>query len=366
MGFIDSDAHVRENDDTWSHLEPRERQYRPVTMRSEGGDEWWVCTNQRVTRRDRNMGLTPDLLDSYLSIYPPGAADLTDPARRVKHMDELGIDVQVLISSFFITGFFERPIVEAALARSYNRWMAERTQDSGGRLRWALIAPVRMMDRALEELEFGAANGAVCVHVNNPLAGMVVDDEYFDPLYATAQDLGLAICVHVGLDSRVAHRDHRGLFQMVTNVVCAFQRLATGNLSERFPRLRWGFLEAGASWVPFVLKEAARSDESLVRRADASTVIDPDVMARRNLYVACQIDDDIDYLLRFAGNGNLVVGTDYSHFDVGSDVDACRIVAERADVDPVARQHVADLNGRALFGIAPAFRPVPDASPVGV
>ena len=47
--------------------------------------------------------------------------------------------------------------------RSYNRWMAEGTADSGGRLRWAALAPVRRMDRAFEDLEFAKENGAVSV-----------------------------------------------------------------------------------------------------------------------------------------------------------------------------------------------------------
>ena len=56
---------------------------------------------------------------------------------RIKEMDEAGIDIQVLHNTLWIEQVTQRPDVEAALCRSWNRWLAEVWQQSQGRLRWS-------------------------------------------------------------------------------------------------------------------------------------------------------------------------------------------------------------------------------------
>ena len=60
---------------------------------------------------------------------------MADVDARLRHMDEVGVDIQVLHTSFFIRRVADRPEVEVALTRSYNRWLADVTRHSNGRLR---------------------------------------------------------------------------------------------------------------------------------------------------------------------------------------------------------------------------------------
>jgi predicted TIM-barrel fold metal-dependent hydrolase len=355
MGYIDCDAHLWETGHTWDFLDPAERDYRPVTLRMvDSGIETFAVSDQRLPRGDRVQPMDPD---KYHAIYPAGADNLDDVPARLAHLDRLGIDVQVLFSTFFIQANFTRPLVEASLVRSWNRWMAERTADSGGRLRWACRVPLLMPERAFEEMEFAKAHGATAIHVQGQAHGMVLDDEYLDPIWAKAQDLDLAVGVHVGLDATIAHRDPRSTLTMVTQVAVAFHRLAVSNLSERFPRLRWSFVESGSSWIPFALQEAARGTNIMLRRLDDNTEIETGLLERKNLYVACQIEDDLPYIVRFAGENNLIVGTDYGHLDIGADVNAAAIIANRTDLPPGVARKIVDDNGRRLHGIDPSFTP---------
>jgi uncharacterized protein len=356
MGYIDCDAHVYENDRTWDYLDPSERHYRPVTLRNpDTGTEAWIVGDMRFARNDHLLGYDEE---KFAGLYPPGAVDLSDVPARLAHMDKLGIDVQIVFSTFFNSAGFARPLVEAALARSWNRWMGDSVADSGGRLRWSLRAPVLMLDRAFQEMEFGKEHGATGIHMRGMAAGMVLDDEYLYPFYARAQDLDLVINVHVGfLDLTVALRDPRSNIQGITQIIVGFHRLALGDLHDRFPRLRWSFLEAGASWLPFALQETARGTGIGLRRPDDNTTIDRDLLWRKNLYVACQIEDDLPYLLRYAADSNLIVGTDYGHLDIGSDLGACALTAGRPDLDPLVARKITDHNGRRLHGIDPSFLP---------
>ncbi len=356
MGYVDCDAHVYETDATWDYLDPGERHYRPITMRNpETGTESWIVGEQRFARNDHLLGYDED---KFHNLYPPGATDLSDVSARVAHLDRLGIDVQIVFSTFFNSAGFVRPLVEAALSRSWNRWMADRVAGSGGRLRWSLRAPVLMMERAFEEMEFGKEHGATGIQLRGMVAGMVLDDEYLHPLYAKAQDLDLVINIHVGLlDQAAAVRDPRANFQGITQVLLGFHRLAVSDLHERFPRLSWTFLEAGASWLPFALQEAARGTGIGLRRPDDNTAVDRHLLANRNLYVSCQMEDDLPYLMPYAGDGNLIVGTDYGHLDIGADLGAFDAIASRADLDPEVARRITDSNGRRLHGIEPSIHP---------
>lgn len=360
MGYIDSDAHLFETGETWDYLDPSEREFRPTTLRDEDkGVEWWCVNNLRSPRKDRIHGLEPGGQAVYDTLYPNyDVHTLADIPARLRHMDELGVDVQILFSTYFIGAVIDRPLPEAALTRSYNRWVAERCSESGGRIRWTMVPPLKMMNRAMEELDFAKEQGAAGVFMHDLPLGMVLDDEYFYDFYAKAQDLELPMLVHVGGDSRLAQFDRRNNFRIVTGTVTCFYRLLAGPLHEKFPRLKWGFLEAGASWLPFILKEASRFGESMRRNyEDPFALIDRNALAERNLYVACQINDDLPYISEYVGDKNIVVGTDYTHFDVGSDVDACQIIADRADLKPEFARNITEVNGRALYGIDLSFTP---------
>ena len=54
--------------------------------------------------------------------------------------------------------------------------------------------------------------------------------------------------------------------------------------------------------------------------------------------IGCQTDDDLDYVLRFAGEDNLVIGTDYGHTDHSSEIEAMRNLRAQGRLDP----HIAD------------------------
>ena len=56
---------------------------------------------------------------------PQEAREGENVAVRLKHMDELGIDIQVLWPTLFLERVADRPEVEVAVCRSYNRWLAD-------------------------------------------------------------------------------------------------------------------------------------------------------------------------------------------------------------------------------------------------
>lgn len=360
MGYIDCDAHVWETDKTWDYLLPGEEQYRPAVAEVASARDmpfrFWLVQDQRVLRND---GDNPHLTDQQRALFPPGTKGLEDVPARLREMDRLGVDVQVLFPSLWLNVGIRDPVIEAALKRSYNRWIAAATEPAEGRLRWMINVPTYDLRVACDELEFGAQHGAAGVFLLGDLNGRHVAHPSLFPLYEKAEQLGLVVGFHVGVgNTDVLHRYPGGqkAWDIIAPCTYAFYSLLVNDVPARFPNLRWGFFEAGAAWVPWMLQEVARLDPSGTR-SDRDWRAETDVLERNNLYVACQVDDDLPYLITRIGTDNVVCGSDWAHIDIGSDPAAQRILAARSDLDADARSRIVDTNGRRLFGIDEGFMP---------
>ena len=360
MGYIDCDTHVWETDQTWAYLRPGEEQFRPAVAEVAGPNSipfrFWLVQDRRVIRND---GIHPLLTEEQRAFFPEGTKGLSDVEARLREMDKLGVDVQILFPSLWLNVGVRDPIVEAALKRSTNRWLANETKPTGGRLRWMINVPTGDIHAACEELEFGAENGAAGVFLLGEVNARHVAHPSLFPIYEKAQQLGLVVGYHVGVSSTdVLHRYAGGqkAWEIIAPCTYAFYSLLTNAVPQRFPGLKWGFFEAGAGWVPWMLQEAARLGPT-GSRSDRDWRDEGDVLKRNNMFVACQTDDDLPYLTTRVGSENLVCGSDWGHFDIGSDPTAHRTVAARPDLDGIVRQRIVDTNGRNLFGIDESFTP---------
>lgn len=382
MGFIDADTHVIECEESWDYMDPAERIYRPVPVEIPAGAKGNVRPIQmyligetfcrRFPTDGRGAGVGAE--------YSADVVHLKNPGKRLRIMDALGIDVQIVISTNYIAAQVDNPLGEAAVARSWNRWMAERTAGTGGRLPWVLNPPIRMMDRALKELEFGKAHGAAGIMMKGVMHGYYLSDPYFYPLYEKAQDLDLTLVVHQGAARH--HVEGLGIanppasrapnLHYTSTVMQGFYAVLDSDLNQRFPKLRWAYVESGSSWLPFIFHHLARSRvatkaESYVhtKRGPSRSIPPIDAAAEmqsRNMFVTCEADEDIPYITSVIGDRSLMVGTDMGHNDNGSDPLAHTVIMERTDIGKEVARRLVDENARCAFAIAKDFTPTAKVS----
>jgi predicted TIM-barrel fold metal-dependent hydrolase len=69
------------------------------------------------------------------------------------------------------------------------------------------------------------------------------------------------------------------------------------------------------------------------------------------MYVAHQTTDDIPYVLRYSGDDNIVIGTDYGHNDTSSEFVALRKLREDWKIDPATADKFLDSNPKRLYGL---------------
>ena len=354
---IDADAHVVETERTWEFMDPADAQYKPALVQSPDDPKRqnWVIEGkargfrfptlsdmdlEERSRRGRNVST------------PLAARELDDVQLRLKDLDRLGIDVQVLHHTLWIEQVTETPEAERAVCKGWNRWLADIWKQSEGRLLWSCVPPWMSMDAALEEMQRAKENGAVAVTMRPIEGNRTILDPYFYPIYEEALRLNMAVAVHIANGNPSMVNVLRtpedpgsafGIFRIPTVASC--HALIMSRIPERFPELRWGFIEASAGWVPWVITESKN------RYQGAGRKFPDNVMKDYNIYVTCQTDDDVPYILQCAGEDNIVIGTDYGHFDPSSEVDAISVFKEKGGLSNTAMTKILRDNPKALYGL---------------
>lgn len=358
---IDADAHVIENEDTWDYLEPAEQKYRPKQIPDPANPDlkrWEVNgvtgphvlttveapdgIGTRAQKSDRNVGT------------PREARQMRDIAGRLDHMDALGIDIQVLHTTMWLLAMTPDPDAEAALTRSWNKWLAASWKVSHGRLPWSCLLPTLLPDEAIVQMRWARENGAVAVFTRPIEETRILIDESFYPVFQEAERLDMSMAVHIANGNnanidflRAAAAGNKALpfslFRAPTVTSCML--LLHSDIPKTFPKLRWGYIEASAQWMPWVYNEAAR------RIALTGETAPPDLFERANIFVTCQTDDDLPWVLKYAGENTLMIGTDYGHSDPSSDVDATVGIRDYEGISDQVKDKILFHNPKKLFAL---------------
>ena len=222
------------------------------------------------------------------------------------------------------------------------------------------------MDRAIEEIRFGKANGACGVFIHGFEGERLLSDDTFFPIYQEASDLDMPICIHAG----GGNLDHYDLFaqdvfsRFKLPAVGAFNNLVYKGIPDMFPKLRWCFVETTSQWVPYALNDLQirTTAELTFRRKHADSKLagvrgaprelgDGNLLRDNRIYVACQTTDDLPYVIQHAGEDNIIVGTDYGHADYSNDMEAIAKLAKEGVLAAGVGDKILSDNPRRLYAL---------------
>ena len=345
---VDADTHIAEPEAMWSYLDPEWYPRRPVIVQVPedtqygGSDHMWLIDGQifpKAAGRGGNRLVTPTAQTSVRARADIKSRELVDLDLRFADMRATNTDVQVVYPTLFLAYLTSDAAYEVALYRAYNRFLANASDQSDGRIRWTVVPPLRDVDATIQELRFGKEHGACGVFFRGIEGDRTLDDPYFFPVYKEAEALDLAICIHQGQGAPALNnliditRSHTFTHGRLPPLV-AFRNIVANRIPEEFPRLRWGFIETGLSWIPFVLYQLSGT-----RRADPE-FWGPRLFEEYNIWVSYELGEDLPYLLKYVGEDHVVVGTDYGHHTPGT--------TDRLAADPSAQVHMVNaLRGRS-------------------
>ncbi len=349
-GLFDADNHYYEATDAYTrYIDPkmakRAMQWAEIDGRTR------LLVGGRVNRFIPNPLFDPvakpGSLDEYFRGRNPGAKDMRtlfgeleqirpeyrDRDARLEVMDEQGLDGCLLFPTLGVgmeESLADDPAALVAAFGAFNRWLED---DWGYSYKERIFAAPMLtlidVDAAVAELErvLLADARVVCVKggpAHTPTGLTSPADPRFDPFWGLVNESGVTVGIHsgdAGYGRYLADWEPQGDFEAFRHsplrMVLSADRppyetmaaLVCQGLFDRFPRIRVASIEAGASWVPILLKKLAKAYGQMPGAFSS----DPVETFRDHVWVAPFYEDDLGALKKELGLGHILFGSDWPH-----------------------------------------------------
>src|SRR5215831_20148299 len=259
-GIIDADTHIAESEAMWRMMDKEMYHRRPVLLK--GPEDTLYGPRNAFWLIDGNIFPKPNGKGSFRLITPSASKlessrgdihlayrEMTDIPGRLRDMDKLGVATQVVFPTLFLIYITNDSPLDVALARAYNRFIAQACAKSNGRMRWVVVPPLRSIEESLKEIRWAKDTGAAGVFFRGIEGHQTLDNPYFFPVYQAASDVDLPICIHQGSGSPTfinffnLERNRQWSHSAVLPLF-AFNDIVNNKIPELFPRLKFGFIES--------------------------------------------------------------------------------------------------------------------------
>jgi aminocarboxymuconate-semialdehyde decarboxylase len=243
-------------------------------------------------------------------VMEPGMDDLDD---RLRHMDEVGVDVQVLSTWIDMFGYDLPEDVAVRYSGWVNEGLAGSVASRPDRFRFFASVPLPWAEAAGEVLSDAVDRlGAVGAMIGTNIGGRNLDDPALEPFWARAEALGVPVELHPVAPAGSDRLTRHGLANFLGNpfdTTVAAASLILGGVLDRHPGLQV-VLVHGGGYLPYALgrlthgrsawgvaRELAHDPREYLDRFHVDTIVyDPDVLRG---------------LAGLVGGNRLLLGSDY-------------------------------------------------------
>lgn len=349
--IVDGDVHVHEQ---------------PAELAEYAPDPWDVALRHIATIPERYMDLPGLSPNGELGIPFPGGLErdmlVTDAAQMRRELDELHVDRAIIFPDHLLM-LAKLPNADwaASLARAYNQWLEERWLAEDETLLGAIVvAPQDPEGSAADIRRRAGRRGWCCVYLPACAVDPLYGNRRYNPIYEAACEVGLPVVLHSVttvhptfpfqlqvFETATARHSVAHPWSMMANLT---SMLETG-VFVRYPELKVAVMEAGMSWMPFLLMRLDK--EFSEKRRDLSILKKRPSEYLRDVWVGTQpIEEPVDrrdilkVMELFDGDNKLVFASDWPHHDF----DHPQYVAGLPFSDEVRRK-VMGLNAADLFGL---------------
>ncbi len=380
----DADAHVMETED-WlrQHADPAVREkLPPIHLASVKPGE------ERLIERFRAKHQDPDYRaddEAKLMLRKNWAATGSFVSEdRPRALDLLGFESQLIFNTFLngkLLAAERQDDLDYAygFARAHNRAMAAFCSVDSRLLPTAYV-PLRDFERSKAMADEALALGCKALLVPSGCPrGHSPSHQGLDPVWARAQEAGLPIVFHVGGGQRLADGklldmdyfenggpsvpDFHGGDENFRSVdymaipTAPMQTLATmifDGVLERFPELRIGVIEQGASWLPSWMRFMDSAFDAFRKREERLQKLSmrPSDFVHRQIRVTPYPAEDVGWIIENSGDSICLFSSDYPHVEGGRNP-IKRFEESMADLSEAQKQrfycdNMIDLMGSAL------------------
>jgi predicted TIM-barrel fold metal-dependent hydrolase len=362
---IDGDGHCNEPKDLFErYLEKEFYDRRPRVV--DAGGKRWMIEGKFLPRPIGTLGHGSPSGFFGETMKSMGMASTTqsldDIDGRLKDLDTEGIDIQVVYPNIMaMASHLDDGDLAAAMCRAYNNYVGEKCKEFKGRVKGIAAVPLQKPGEAAKELNRAIKDlGLVGTVITGTLWQKNLDDPSFDEFYQTANDLGTAVGVHwiTGcFDSPGQERFKDPYFYihmvgMPFNLMTGIMTLIGGGVMERYPKIKFVFLEIGASWMPYWMW---RMDDHYTTGSHRLTTLPqrPSHYVRNDrCFVSCEPDEQgLAQTAEAIGDDRIIFASDYPHGDCDFP-DSVTKFRNRRDISEELKEKILWRNAARLYSIS--------------
>ena len=331
---IDADGHILEPPDLWTkNIEAKFRDQAPRVIVDTDGRDRCLIEGHKVGHAVQGQARTGAINCTHDEVmkmrYIDGKKGGFDPHARIKDMDLDGIDAAFLYPSLgLLGGVIENPELAAAVCRTYNHWIAEYAGAYPDRLFGVAMLPMQSVEHAIQEIKYARNKiGLTAAFLRpNPYNDLLWNDPTYDPFWAVAQDLDVSIGFHEGTTTGGRHKPvgtervdgapARHICSHAMEMMVTSLNIIWGGVCERFPKLRFGFLECGGGWMLPWLDRMDRHYNRPQVHGNSDLKMMPSDYFRRQCWISFEPPErTIADTAEILGANKLLWATDYPHPD---------------------------------------------------
>lgn len=335
----DADSHVMELPGTLNpYVDPKFRD-RFIELAGPKAilPEWSAKIQQMQDDPDFRAGDEANLLlrKNYQALGAFRASD------RPKALDHFGFASQLVFTTACLSNFGLEQMGEIDLAletaRAHNRMMTDFCSVDR-RLLATCYVPLVDRQRAPQIAKEAIAMGAKALVIpSRHPPGFSPSHVELDPLWAIAQEAQIPILFHVGGEEKMHHdyienglpfvKDFHGGDENFTSLTFmaiplsiwqTLSALVIDGVFDRFPRLKWGAIELGASWLPSLMQfldsgVAAFGKEERLQKLSAK----PSEILRRQFRATPYPHENTRWIIENTSPEMLLFSSDFPHVEGG-------------------------------------------------
>jgi predicted TIM-barrel fold metal-dependent hydrolase len=380
LQLIDADAHVNPPPTFWvdylpSRLASRSPKIEPGT--NVEGHDWVVFEGTR-----KPFNIMSSVAGRAKKFNPTGReSELRkggwEPSARLCDMDDDGVPTAVLYGGGPLGTSDSDLFVESFSA--YNRWLADFCTYDPKRLVGVAYLPMIHVEQSVMMLQDAAKRGLRAVNIpafpmsetnvndtgggfasqllaltGDPNGKRHYDSPEFDPFWKAAVDHDMAISIHLGARMPRPGSPHflPGMVMSKLTMAEPIAIMVFGGVFDRFPDLRFGSIESGVGWFPWLAEYMDGIWNNQNHWAKTPIKNPPSYYMDKNVYGSF-IRGPIGIQIRhMVGSRNIMWSTDYPHSETTWPNSLAIMEEQFAGLSEEERRPIVYDNARRFYGLS--------------
>ncbi len=276
----------------------------------------------------------------------------------VNRMRDIGIKRSVIFPNILLSvGNHPDHNYEVAVSNAFTDYMIDEFLGKYPELLTCALVPANSPDKAAELIDrVGSEKGIVGAMITAHRSSLAGEDSWA-PVYEAARKKNLPICFHAS-ESNLPPFDRFGniipfhSLAFPINLIFQLTSLVTTGMPERYPGLKFVFIEGGVTWIPWIMNrldtvyQMMRSEAPVLKKMPSEYI--------KEFYFSSQPLErplkrsSLEYVFNsFNAETQLMYASDYPHHDF----DLPSVIYDLPFLSSEAKKNILGENARKLFRI---------------